>query len=617
MSYQNINQYNFKKWFLTPIYDSYDISLASDEKDYNEEVIFSDAVIANNDGNKLPIHIDLNFSGSNQTIELNFGEYNYDNIIVTKNVYNPTFSDLTVFSSQTLCDIGLTGIDNGLVSGMTGQSITITNGVNQLETFNRNYFDKRFKMIQVTGHTSPPNQRFSGLTSQTIYEMVSYTGETEGIYNELYGGFYQGFFKLFDFDYECFPNRFNKGWSVEMVLKPRLVDYFSGSTGQTYLNTLYPDNKDIFFYLGTRAENKFYHLANGHPISNSGYTRVTESLNDCLYTCSCSDTGVTNSRCISVYQQSAQTINHEKYCQCGCVNSINTAMTSGDKDPIFDTISNAISFKLCGPSNNPKIGIRVLRFTGDCIVTGTTPNTGITYQTGYTITDYCSDDGIYDYCDGTEYLNDEHWFLIDVVWERNTWLDTCDLYYRGGLGLITKFEYLDSITNNSVLLIKEPNVIPTILEVVRLNERWLIEKNDRKGKLKIYVNGKIFYTIDNFEEIIPRGLDTEKEKQIGVPFNISWGGGALGLHENLTFSSCTSENYIQDPECLPNNILSGTTLSGLTTNILLEQNFGGTFDGAISQFRFYIEPINSSEVKHNFKILRDKFIMFDPDCPNC
>ena len=30
-----------------------------------------------------------------------------------------------------------------------------------------------------------------------------------------------------------------------------------------------------------------------------------------------------------------------------------------------------------------------------------------------------------------------------------------------------------------------------------------------------------------------------KEKQIGVPFNISWGGGTLGLRENLTYSSCT------------------------------------------------------------------------------
>jgi hypothetical protein len=119
--------------------------------------------------------------------------------------------------------------------------------------------------------------------------------------------------------------------------------------------------------------------------------------------------------------------------------------------------------------------------------------------------------------------------------------------------------------------------------------------------------------------VIPRGLNTDKEKQLGVPFNLSWGGGTQGLHENLTFSSCTglTSNYIQDPECFPTNILSGTSFSSLTTNILLEKYFAGTFEGAISQFRMYVEPLSSDEVKHNFKILKNKFRFFDPDCPNC
>jgi hypothetical protein len=140
------------------------------------------------------------------------------------------------------------------------------------------------------------------------------------------------------------------------------------------------------------------------------------------------------------------------------------------------------------------------------------------------------------------------------------------------------------------------------------------------GRLKIYINGRIFYTIEDFEEVIPRPLDTDKEKQVAVPFNMSWGGGTQGLHENLTLSACTATtvgDYIQDPECFPENILSGTTLNKLKTHILLEENFGGTFDGGISQFRFYTEPLSSPEVKHNFKLLRDTFMMFDPDCPVC
>jgi hypothetical protein len=288
-------------------------------------------------------------------------------------------------------------------------------------------------------------------------------------------------------------------------------------------------------------------------------------------------------------------------------------------------MSNAIAIKLCGNPENPQIGVRVFIFTGGCETTGTTPNTGITYTTGYTITDYCSTDGIYNYCSGTTaFTNTEHWFQIDAVWERYTWLDTCDLYYRGGLGDITDYVYLDSLVNNSVALIEPPitsgDEVPVELEIVQLNEKWLLDGNYRKGRLKIYINGMIFYVIEDFEEIIPRGLDTVKERQLGVPFNISWGGGTLGLHENLTFSACPTgytNYYIQDPECLPNNILSGTSLSALTTNIFLEQNFAGTFNGAISQFRMYTTPLDSSQIKHNFKILKDTFLMFNPDCPSC
>jgi hypothetical protein len=75
--------------------------------------------------------------------------------------------------------------------------------------------------------------------------------------------------------------------------------------------------------------------------------------------------------------------------------------------------------------------------------------------------------------------------------------------------------------------------------------------------------------------------------------------------------------YTQDPECFPTNDLSGTTLSGLNTNILIEQNFAGTFEGGISQFRMYVEPLTAPEVKHNFILLKNTFRMFNPDCPDC
>ena len=72
MSQQNIREYNYRKWFLRPVSQNIDFNLASDERNYNEEVVFSNNLIAQNDGNRLPIHFDLNNSGSSQLFVLNY-----------------------------------------------------------------------------------------------------------------------------------------------------------------------------------------------------------------------------------------------------------------------------------------------------------------------------------------------------------------------------------------------------------------------------------------------------------------------------------------------------------------------------------------------------------------
>ncbi len=621
MASQNINQYVFSKLFLSPTSENMDISLASDEKNYDEEVVFSENLIAYFNGNRLPFQFDLNDLDSSPEYTLNYKEYNPNNILLSTNYWNPDGLDLSCFSAFTLCDIGLTGTDNGLVDQMSGETITLTEGlVGSGDTFNRLMFDRRMKLFQVTGYTSSPNERFSGYSATTLYEVVSKTGATEGVYHELYGGFYQGFYKLFDYDYQIFPDRVAKGWTVELLLKPRIVDEYFPSSGETTLNEYYPDNKNIFFYLGARAENKYYHYADGTPTSDSGYTRVTSGLT-CLETCACSDTGVTNSDCITVYPQSAVTVEH-LYGPCGYYNEV---VLFPELDPAWDSISNAIALKFCGDDmTNPKLGVKVLRFVGDCVITGSCETTGITYTTGYTITEYCSPNGINDVCTGTTYNQKENWYQIDVVFERYSWFDKCDLYYKGGLGIITNDEYVDSLLDNSVALIQPPithdQTDPEMLNIIQLNEEWLLEKQYRMGNLKFYVNGKLFYTIEDFEEVIPRGFNTRKERQIGVPFNISVGGGTQGLHENLIFSGCPTgltNTYIQDPESIPNNILSATTLSGLSTNILLEQNFAGTFEGALAQFRMYIEPLSAAQIQHNFRLLKGKFDLIDTFCDGC
>ena len=60
-----------------------------------------------------------------------------------------------------------------------------------------------------------------------------------------------------------------------------------------------------------------------------------------------------------------------------------------------------------------------------------------------------------------------------------------------------------------------------------------------------------------------------------------------------------------------------TIYSGLTTHIKLEEYFGGSMIGEISAFRMYTEPLNASQIKHNFRILKFKYNLLDPDCLNC
>jgi len=705
MAYQNINQYVYNKWYLKPVQEVSDLSLASDERQYNEEVVFSPNLIGEFNGDVMPIKIDLNFSGSNQGFVLNYQNYNQQNILISENYFNPLDPNLDCYSSRTICDIGLTGTDNGLLECMSGQSIEYTMGLlPDSQKFDRYKYDRRFKMFQVTGHTWSPNHRFSGVTAGTLYNIVSYNSQQIGQYHELYGGFYQGFYKLFGYDYEVLPTRYPKGWTVEMTLKPRLGNIYTPQSGQTTLNDYYPDNAGIFFYMGTRAENKFWHDANGKNFGDPNYVRVTESLTG-LSSCMCeilnsgyTTTSYTNipirvsgatiivepnllwqagddvlvyhdllqyiegvvesydpvggqlkfvstknvgegnfpywrvdkpnyleyaeSYCVKVYPETGYTSgNSITYCSC-CVPPPPTPKP--EHNPLLDSMSNALAIKFSGDPANPKICVRTLTFTGDCATTGACETIGFESQTGYSINNYCSTRGIYDDCLGTEYFGKEHWVLIDAVFERYTWLDFCDLYYRGGLGVISNLVYTATTANNSVSLIQPPlthnQTIPVQEEIVELNYDWLLEEFYRRGKLKLYVNGRHFETFDNFEEIIPRGLYGHKETQVGVPFNISWGGGTQGLHENLIFSAIPQTfcgEYIQDPELFPDNILSGTSVSGLTTNILLEKYFAGTFDGGISTFHMYSKPLSVPEIQHNARLLYNVYDLLNPYCLDC
>jgi hypothetical protein len=151
-----------------------------------------------------------------------------------------------------------------------------------------------------------------------------------------------------------------------------------------------------------------------------------------------------------------------------------------------------------------------------------------------------------------------------------------------------KYKYVNN--NGNLIENESPNQINrigwTIIDIV-YKPYDIIEKYDissykcylrRKGDLTFYVNGRKFWKINDFDEFYFIGLKNDKEKQIGVPYNITWGGGSFGLkhswhydiNEYVLYNSGDTEyintNFVVENNPIPNDCeidLSNIALSGL------------------------------------------------------
>lgn len=106
----------------------------------------------------------------------------------------------------------------------------------------------------------------------------------------------------------------------------------------------------------------------------------------------------------------------------------------------------------------------------------------------------------------------------------------------------------------------------------------------RTGDFTVYVNGRRFWKVADFDEYYFKGFKTQREKQLGVPYNISWGGGSFGLKNSYHYDlhqyallnktsitsiatgfTFTTDPFWSDPTCpvppLDHNI-TATTITG-------------------------------------------------------
>lgn len=106
---------------------------------------------------------------------------------------------------------------------------------------------------------------------------------------------------------------------------------------------------------------------------------------------------------------------------------------------------------------------------------------------------------------------------------------------------------------------------------VEIGFNWKPKKNltifekdcpPRLGDLTIYFNGRPLHVFKDFKEIIMKGCDDFKEKQINTPYVIAWGGGSYGLRHHFHFDYDLYDFYtpIDDAYISGNTIYNNTVL---------------------------------------------------------
>ena len=508
MGTQNLNNYYFNRLDTKINYSEYyDLFLASDEKDYNQEVMWSNNIIGYNDGDRLPVWIDLTASTCSTQPVTNcgyqfvpytgfpFSDYYTNNnyrpfVILSKNNWSKAKSFCECpYSGQTpfkICDAIFTGLDNGLYNVQqfkNKQCIKLYDTLPGALTFDVFSYDVRFKMHQVKGFGYPQLVHPPPLASYVWYTDTSILNNSDasGYYQDLRGGFYQGFYKLYGYPYEVLPTRPNKGWSFETYLKLNTIsdsifqlcttsattnippccrppvgdqtiacgyygncyntsgwNYYQSTTTATTINfgsattvcsplALVNDvpnnllnysqgtstgmalgdtgNGGFFFYKGIRAEDKYQNIG--------GLSSDTQL--DILSACT-TLTGVTG--CCNTEEAEVKLTNQNK-----------------SPNPRYDVYSNAFGVRL---TDDMRLGYRTLRYTGTCKTTGSTAdcNTGMTFECGHVVEESYSDP----ICQFITHSGNcaQTWIQVDVVFDRNLYLEDCEIYNNGGVNDLVK-----------------------------------------------------------------------------------------------------------------------------------------------------------------------------------
>lgn len=553
-------------------------------------------------------------------------------------------------------DIGMTGVDNGIIKF---DKYSITNKEFLDIYFHSKYHieegDMRLFMTPVTGNTQ-----------QYKYPMYL-VNDAEGRYISLQGGFYQGYVKLEGFDYQILPISYNREYLFHFELRPR-TDY---QTISGTVNEVHPENAGTFFFMGTRAENKFFPFYKESSaltelkkdieepdecldVNKSGSWLLDEEdtpeermkyyrpngffVGDWFFAdseCECEKElckddveVILNPECsdnikpINMYTYDYQP---NAYCGCGCgcdkkeeeeepcgckdecegrgyEKAIETPYINADYTKIDKTGKSYTDSE--GHGLNER-GFYEIETDNKFLMFDRTPE-GITTDT--------YEEGMVMKLTGKKHWPDANYFILFNRTNTGLTTDKIEEYYSSDeyKNLYEKeYNIYKDIRNNVFALkinedgsigykygvlncdddnvnhyeVKEEYSKPGIIKFDRwntINVRFAVinpavDKCDlrpRKMRLMIYVNGFLVFISKELDTLLMKALDDVYQKQESVPYNMSLGGGSIGLLETI----------LPDYYALPEYILP------------IERDFCGTFIGDIKSFKIYEGFINYSSI---------------------
>lgn len=432
---------------------------------------------------------------------------------------------------------------------------------------------------------------------------------------EFNGGFLQGYFKLFGSNYQVLPTDFSEK-TFEFILNKSVSEIKDNP-----LNKMYPNNKGIFFYMGVRAENKFWYYSKKNE---NKYKKRTELV---------------------LQPNSSPNFKYFRYLYAGNASSGQLTNKFYGGNANSQVIDNTFNLN-CGNSNNTYQGLPLNIFddTPNFISNVKTPNPNFSFLEGlinkyknlsFIKTNILKTDNKYCFFNNTEKENTyttDTWNGEDITIynsKKNNNLNYYKIFNQTNSGFTTDSINDDIIYDNTINVendiinncigfrITEDNKIGyrIILKDVNdvndsgytINEEYsdtldfsgdvhvvvktkkLINSNI---KIYFYVNSVLVLSSSELPEINFYNLNEIKEKQCGVPYNISLGGGTLGLYESFLGNDLSDVGF-NNQKFWVDNILP------------IEENFCGTFIGSMKMFKIYNEPLTYDKIKNNFNFINN------------